>query len=253
MSYDHTNVAVQSKPDGVGTPAYSPNNEPAEEDVGGTSDGENPNIYDPDLDAERQKHPPAEAISYIRTSAPCGNKGEAIEQHVGYLVEFARNCQIAVASGQNGTTQLLNVDTGKLLASLASFDDGTWAVFDSEGRFDTNQLDGAAQMQWVADDDPMRALPLEIFMRDYYTPGLLARVMKGEKLPDVRSIAEIKNRVQPEVKIVSVAPSRKIAGHVDVTIHAASARDAKALKAGCKICGCFAMGRWWRLDIVKVR
>jgi len=232
MSYDHNNVAVQSKPDGVDAPAYSPNNEPAEEDVGGTSDGENPNIYDPDLDAERQKHPPEEAISYIRVSAPCGDKGDAIEQHVGYLVEFARNCQIAVASGQNGTTQLLNVDTGKLMASLASFDDGTWAVFDPEGRFDTNQLDGGAQMQWVMADDPMRALPLEIFMRDYYTPGLLTRVMKGEKLPDVRSIAEIKNRVQPVVKVVSVMPSQKKTGRVDVVVHAASARSAKGVKGG---------------------
>jgi len=231
MSYEHNNTAAQSKPVDVGTPVYSPNNEAAGEDVGETSDGENPNIYDPDLDAEREKHRPEEAISYIRVSAPCGDQGEVIEQHVGYLVEFAHNCRIALASGQNGTTQLLNVETGKLLASLASFDDGTWAVFDPEGRFDTNQLDGGAQMQWVVDDDPMRALPLEIFTRDYYTPGLLARVMKGEKLPDVRLIAEIKNRVQPEVKVVSVTPAQT-PRRVDVTIHAASVTDAKGVKSG---------------------
>jgi hypothetical protein len=69
-------------------------------------------------------------------------------------------------------------------------------------------------------------------MHDYYTPGLLARVMKGEKLPEVQSIAKIQNRVQPEVKLVSVAPSEKMPGRVDVTVHAASVTDEKGVKSG---------------------
>jgi len=71
------------------------------------------------------------------------------------------------------------------------------AVVDQQGRFDTNDLDGGAPLHWLVSDDPLHALPLEIFMRDYYTPRLLARIMNGEELPPIRSIAEIKNRVQP--------------------------------------------------------
>ena len=107
-----------------------------------------------------------------------------------------------------------------------------WAVVAPDGRFDTSELDGGAPLNWVMDDDPMHALPLEIFMRDYYTPGLLARVLKGETLPPIRSIAEIKNRVQPVVSVKSVTPSKKMAGRVDVVVHAASHTDDKGVASG---------------------
>jgi hypothetical protein len=64
-------------------------------------------------------------------------------------------------------------------------------------------------------------------MRDYYTPRLLSRIMKGEKLPEMRSIAEIKNRVQPEVEIVSVRASNTYAGRADVVVRAASVVEEK--------------------------
>jgi hypothetical protein len=73
----------------------------------------------------------------------------------------------------------------------------------------------------------MRALPLEIFMRDYYTPGLLQRVLRGEKLPEAQSIAKIKNRVQPDVKVMSVTPSAAMPGRVDVVVHAESRNEQK--------------------------
>jgi hypothetical protein len=107
-----------------------------------------------------------------------------------------------------------------------------WAVVAPDGRFDTSELDGGAPLNWVMDDDPMHALPLEIFMRDYYTPGLLARVLKGEKLPAIRPITEIKNRVQPTVEVKSVTPSKKMPGRVDVTVHAASHIDDKGIASG---------------------
>jgi WD40 repeat protein len=107
-----------------------------------------------------------------------------------------------------------------------------WAVVAPDGRFDTSELDGGAPLNWVMDDDPMHALPLEIFMRDYYTPGLLARVLKGEKLPAIRPITEIKNRVQPTVEVKSVTPSKKMPGRVDVVVHAASHTDEKGVASG---------------------
>jgi hypothetical protein len=97
-------------------------------------------------------------------------------------------------------------------------------VVDPEGRFDTNELDGGAPLAWVISSDPTRALAPEIFMRDYYAPGLLADIMKGQqdKLPKLPSIGEITNRVQPDVTIVRISPSAKMPGRVDVLVHAAS-------------------------------
>jgi hypothetical protein len=78
----------------------------------------------------------------------------------------------------------------------------------------------------------MRPLPLEIFMRDYYTPRLLARIMNGEELPHIRSIAEIANRVQPDAAVVSVTASKTHPGRADVIVHAASHANDKGHASG---------------------
>ena len=137
-------------------------------------------------------------------------------------VTFCPKRQCVLTGSDDGTARLWSTDTGEELAALVSFRDGGWAVIDSLGRFDTSDLDGDAPMHWVVDDDPMRPLPLEIFMRDYYTPGLLTRVMKGETLPPLRSIAEITDRVQPQVSVKSVTASATIPERVDVVVHAES-------------------------------
>jgi WD40 repeat protein/uncharacterized caspase-like protein len=144
--------------------------------------------------------------------------------HVNSM-EFSPDGRFVVTGGGDGATRLWSSATGKELAMLVSFEDGNWAVADPDGRFDSSDLDGGVSMHWVVDDDPMRALPLEIFMRDYYTPRLLARIMSGEHFPPVATIGSIKNRVQPEVKIASVVPSKVRAGAADVVVHAVSVTD----------------------------
>jgi DNA-binding beta-propeller fold protein YncE len=103
----------------------------------------------------------------------------------------------ALMSFSDGTTKLLDVETGKELASLFSFRDGTWAVVDPEGRFDTNNIEVNTALHWVVDSDPMRPLPLAAFKDTYYTPHLLSRILKGETLPPLPSIAEKEHRVLP--------------------------------------------------------
>jgi hypothetical protein len=100
------------------------------------------------------------------------------------------------------------------LYSVFNMVKGGWAVVDPDGRFDTSDLDGGAPLYWIVNDEPLRPLPLEIFMRQYYTPRLVPRLLaahrlvstgsaKGAQLPKLPSIAAL-NRVQPEVHIVKV-------------------------------------------------
>jgi hypothetical protein len=89
----------------------------------------------------------------------------------------------------------------------------------------------------------MRPLPLEIFMRDYYTPRLLSRIISGETLPPIRSIAEITNRVQPDVTVVSIAASKKHSGRADVVVHAASHTNEKGQASGLLDLRLFRNGR----------
>jgi WD40 repeat protein len=107
----------------------------------------------------------------------------------------------ALIATDDGTTRLLDVKTGKELASMFCFRDGAWAVIDPEGRFDTDNIEGNVALHWVLDSDPMRPLPLAVFKDAYYTPHLLSRILKGETLPPIRSVAGIENRVHPDETI----------------------------------------------------
>jgi len=163
--------------------------------------------------------------------------GRELRRFVGHSdvvnsVTSSPNGRFILTASSDGTTKLWDAETEKELASLFSFTDGAWAAVDPEGRFDTSDLDGGAPMHWIVDDDPFRPLPLEIFMRDYYTPRLLSRIMNGETLPPIRSIAQITNRVQPDVSIVSVAASKTHPGRADVVVRAASHTNEKGQPSG---------------------
>ncbi|UIK20665.1 caspase family protein [Rhizobium leguminosarum] len=101
----------------------------------------------------------------------------------------------------------------RLLYWIAKTINGLFQVTMPDGRYN-GDLDG---FSWVMPDAPLQALPPEIFMRDYYEPNLLARLLAcreaegsgknsnacAEAFKPIRPLAEL-NRIQPEVRIVSV-------------------------------------------------
>jgi WD40 repeat protein/uncharacterized caspase-like protein len=133
-------------------------------------------------------------------------------------VTYSPDGRTVLSGGGDGTLKLWRVSDGSLLATLISFSDGRWAVTDPEGRFDVADLEDMPHLHWVMPDDPLTPLPLEIFMRDYYEPRLLARIMSSEKFKPVRALGEL-NRVQPEVKITGIEPDSE-AGYVKVNVEA---------------------------------
>jgi len=144
-------------------------------------------------------------------SATTGGLIRSFNGHAGSIssVAVSPDGRFILSGSTDTTTRLWNAASGTELAMFICFENDGWAVVDPEGRFDTNNLDGGAPLAWVISSDPMRALPLEIFMRDYYTPGLLSTIVKGQqdKLPNTRPIDQIKNLVQPDVQIKRVTPS----------------------------------------------
>ncbi len=112
--------------------------------------------------------------------------------------------------------------TSKRIFTYNSFDGGEWVVSDPEGRFDTGDLESMPHLHWVMPDDPFTPVPLEAFMKDYYEPRLLARILAGEKFKAVRPLTSL-NRTQPEVQITSVKPDSSDTSLVTVTVSAAGA------------------------------
>jgi hypothetical protein len=115
---------------------------------------------------------------------------------------------LVVTGGADGITRLWRLD-GTPICELVRSSDDRWVVAEpTEGWFDAATLDNLAGLNWVFPDNPLHALPAEIFMRDYYEPRLLPKLLGGGELAKIRPLQDL-NRVQPEVKILSVKTGKK--------------------------------------------
>jgi WD40 repeat protein len=178
--------------------------------------------------------------------APGGrvNEGARLVGHVADVVSlaFSPDGRRLASSDEQGSTFIWDLASGAVVARLFAFSDGSWAVVDSQGRFDTNRVEDLEFLHWVMPDDPLRALPLDIFMREYFAPGLLARLMRNEALPAVRPVGEL-NRAQPVVRIAAIVPSREDRRRVDVTVDTEGRLDAAGRPGGVADLRLFREGR----------
>jgi WD40 repeat protein len=137
---------------------------------------------------------------------------------------------ILVTSNTNRQSIFWDVIAEKRLASIISLQNGSWLVVDPEGRFDTNNLEEITGLYWIMPDAPLKPLPLEIFMRDYYAPKLLSKRLKNANLPEVRSLASL-NRTQPKVEIVGIVRESGPDNLVSVQVKVSS-QTSQVQKAG---------------------
>lgn len=154
--------------------------------------------------------------------------GQRAQQFAGHLagvssVAFSADQKLVLTGSNDSTTRVWDASNGQQLCRLLSFTDGTWAAMAPDGRFETNNLEEIKGLHWIIPDDPFRPLPLEVFMRDYYEPHLLARLIKcnrekncNQEFQPVRDISKL-NRVQPPVNISNVS-TPDAEGYVNVTV-----------------------------------
>jgi WD40 repeat protein len=129
--------------------------------------------------------------------------------HTGevFSIDFSRDDKFLTTASWDGTIKFWNVSSGSEIATIVPLDED-WLVTTPDGRFDTNKsLDNIKGLHWIVNDEILKPVPLEAFMRHYYEPNLLARVMKCNKentcdrefkpLPPIGAI----NRVQPWVAV----------------------------------------------------
>jgi hypothetical protein len=98
-------------------------------------------------------------------------------------VAFDSDARYVLSGSLDGVTTIWDRATGAAVAKLFSFRDGGWAVVDPQGRYDASDPDTSGALYWVTDN--RRSIELGQLEKEYYTPGLLARALRGERLPDV--------------------------------------------------------------------
>ena len=121
---------------------------------------------------------------------------------------------IAMPTMEFNSIVLTRQGTNEPLVRLVALDDTHWVMSAFDGRFDTNEdFEAIRGVHWTSSDDPFRPLPLEIFMRQYYEPGLLLRAIRctanntcAQEFKALPPIAEI-NRVQSRLSIAGAKRS----------------------------------------------
>jgi hypothetical protein len=76
------------------------------------------------------------------------------------------------------------------------------------GRYDTNLGPDSTSFRWVVRDAPLQSLGAQTFMRDYFTPRLIAEALSGAEAEDPIAPALSLNRVLPQVAITAIARGR---------------------------------------------
>jgi WD40 repeat protein len=118
-------------------------------------------------------------------------------------VGFSLDGKFVLTGGSDCTTRIWRTNSEIEMVSLISFVDGGWVIVTPEGRFDTNNSERIEGLHWVMPDDPLTPLPVEIFMRPYYEPRLLSRLVADDDFREVPQLGGI-NRIQPKVTITDV-------------------------------------------------
>mgnify|MGYP001265005011 CR=1 FL=1 len=108
----------------------------------------------------------------------------------------------------------------------------TKILLNKDGRYDASDPGDMPGISWVLSDDPFTPRPVEIFMREYYEPRLLQRLLAGEKLPPIKSIGDL-NRTQPSVVISDISHNGNTNRvSVDIEVSSQSQGTVSAEKGG---------------------
>ncbi|MBV9242427.1 MAG: WD40 repeat domain-containing protein [Acidobacteria bacterium] len=94
---------------------------------------------------------------------------------------------------------------GEELARIYLLNKVDWAVITPSGEFDTNlPLDQVSVLHWVLPGEPFRTFALDLFMREYYQPGLLARILNCNETHSAACDTDLKHL--PSVADINLAP-----------------------------------------------
>jgi WD40 repeat protein/uncharacterized caspase-like protein len=126
-------------------------------------------------------------------------------------IAFALGGTMMLTGSKDATSKLWDTAAGRELCTLISFDDGTWAVTDPDGRYDASNGGDVEGLHWVVGNEPIDLYQLK---ERYYEPGLLAKIMAHKPLRPVPNFTTSAVALYPEATVDLPAP-----GQTTTTIH----------------------------------
>lgn len=88
----------------------------------------------------------------------------------------------------NGTVEITDIAKQRTIATILlsdppiSDDPENWTVIAPDGRFDSSDVERIDHAQWVLGTAPFHPVGIEAFMRDYFEPGLLGKVLGRQSM-----------------------------------------------------------------------
>jgi WD40 repeat protein len=93
-------------------------------------------------------------------------------------ISFAMLLNInVIASSDRKPLEIWDVDTNCLLASMTTFDDGSWFVLTPDGHYDSSDNGENDHLRWTVG---MESYPVTYFKARFHVPGLLRKVISRD-------------------------------------------------------------------------
>ncbi|MDH3333598.1 MAG: WD40 repeat domain-containing protein, partial [Gammaproteobacteria bacterium] len=132
-------------------------------------------------------------------------------------ISYSPDGRLLALGGAENRVRLFDVRNDVEIGSLVVPSQNDWLVVTPDGRLDARWLEDVNEVHWVVRDEPYSSQPLELFMREYYEPQLLSRLVRGETLPPIPDLAG-RNRALPIVEITEATEKYGDQLHVKVKI-----------------------------------
>jgi WD40 repeat protein/uncharacterized caspase-like protein len=132
--------------------------------------------------------------------ASSGQKIGTFEGHTGRVnsLSVSPDGKRMLTASADGTARLWDTATRQEVLCLIDLEQGDWLVVTPDGLFDGSA--GGIQKVCYRIGNGLNVVPVERFFQDFYRPGLLAAIMRGERpMPGV----EIGKQLPPAVCIVT--------------------------------------------------
>jgi WD40 repeat protein len=140
-----------------------------------------------------------------------------IETDLWGSLAYSPDGRTIALGGVENKVRLFNVATQDELASLVAPNEDDWMLTTPDGRFDTSRLDEIEEVQWIMPNEPFNPESVEVFMRYFYEPRLLTRLLNADSFEDIPDLGRM-NRAQPKVKIKEVVPVKDDTVRVTVEV-----------------------------------